>query len=64
VRANAAPVVEDAIGGDEILDQRRIRCRRLCPGGSRGHDQPQEQAKKLEHRCMLPSRSTFTIDFI
>src|ERR1700720_3784866 len=33
----------------------------LCPGGSRGHDQPQEQAQKLEHRCMLPSRSIFTI---
>jgi len=36
-----ALIVQDAIGGDEVLDQRRIRCRRLRCGGRRSHDQPQ-----------------------
>ncbi len=36
-----ALIIEDAIGGDEVLDQRRIRCRRLRRGGRYSHDQPQ-----------------------
>src|SRR5438105_13705586 len=51
-----ALIIKDAIGGDEVLDQRRIRCRRLRRGGCRSHDQPNSTPKTLHIDACSPSR--------
>ena len=53
---NHTLVVEDAIGGDEIVDQCRVDWQRLRTRGG-NHDKPREQLEhNPEHLINLPLR--------